>query len=384
MKVLYVIDSLTPGGTERSTVTLLPWLRQLDVESTIAIFRTGDNDLRHEAAAAGATVELLSATGPLGRCGELRRLIRSVGPDVVHTALYEADQLGRVAALGTGVPVISSFVSTPYDNHRLADPNVRRWKLRLAQLIDAVTARLAVTRFHAVSEGARDQNCAALHIEPDRVTVAERGRSTDQLGDCTAARREQIRRSLGIDADTPIVLNLGRLDEQKGQLVLLDAMVELLTRQPDAQLLVAGKDGSAATRIRDQLAAGPGLDAHVRLLGHRTDIGALLCAADVLAISSHFEGTAGAAIEAMAVGTPVVSTDISGARGVLRHDENSILTPVGDANALAQGLGRVLDDPTLAARLSAQGHTDFVGRFTMEAAAARLRSLYDSVARPPR
>ena len=380
MRVLYVIDSLAPGGTEQSTIVLAPHLRELGVESTIVTLKSAVHDLTSEAEAAGITVQRLSSGRLPKRVRELRRLIRSREFDVVHTALFDADQLGRVAAWGTGVPVVSSFVNTPYDPARLADPNVNKWKLRLVQVIDAVTGRLMVNRFHAVSEGAKVANARALRIPESRVTVAERGRDATLLGSRTDERRTAVRASLDLSDDAQVVLNLGRQDYQKAQTVLISAASVLRTTHPKLVVLIAGKDGAATADVHqllsdDQIAADC-----VRLLGHRTDVGDLLCGADVLAISSRFEGTAGAAVEAMALSTPIVSTDLAGLHGVLDHDRNSVLVKPGDPQELASGIALVLDDPDFALRISVQARDDFVSTFTLEAAAERMHALYASVA----
>jgi glycosyltransferase involved in cell wall biosynthesis len=384
MKVLYVIDSLAPGGSERSTIVLAPHLRDLGVESTIVTLRAAEHDLTPEAEAAGTTVLRLESDSFIGRVRELRRLVRSGEFDVVHTALYKADQVGRVAAWGTGVPVVSSFVNTPYDKSRLTDPNVKKWKLRGVQTIDAITGRLMVKQFHAVSEGAKIANARALRIPASRVTVAERGRDATLLGERTDERRQAARAALGLSEDAPVVLNLGRQDYQKAQTVLIAATSILAQSHPDLIVLIAGKDGSASVDVQSALADDSVAAAHVRLLGHRTDIGELLCAADVLVISSHFEGTAGAAVEAMALRTPIVSTDLDGLRGVLEHGRNAVLVPVGDPDQLASGIETVLSDRVLAARIAAEGHSDFTDRFKLGAAAERLSELYESVVKPPR
>jgi glycosyltransferase involved in cell wall biosynthesis len=114
------------------------------------------------------------------------------------------------------------------------------------------------------------------------------------------------------------------------------------------------------------------------LLGHRSDVGDLLSAADVLAISSHFEGTAGAAVEALALRTPIVSTDLEGLHGVIEHEHNAVVVPPGDPEVLAAGIARVLDDNELADRITRRGYQDFVQRFTLDAAAKRLTTLYES------
>ena len=275
--------------------------------------------------------------------------------------------------------MVSSFVSTPYDKSRLSDPNVKRWKLRAVQTVDAITGRLMVDRFHAVSEGAKVANAHALRIPEDRVTVAERGRDAAVLGSRTEERRRASRSALALPDNAQVVLNLGRQDHQKAQTILISAASILSAFHPNLVVLIAGKDGSASVDVRRSLSVDPIAADHVRLLGHRTDIGDLLCAADVVAISSHFEGTAGAALEAMALSTPIVSTDLIGLRGVLQSDWNAVLVPWGDPGQLAAGIAGVLDDPALADRLASQGHEDFVDRFTLDAATERLRDLYESV-----
>jgi glycosyltransferase involved in cell wall biosynthesis len=383
MKVLYVIDSLAPGGTERSTIVLVPRLRELGVDATIVTLRSDEHELTGEANANGINVLKLEAESFPGRIRELRRLVRSGEFDIVHTALFKADQVGRIAAWGTGVPVISSLVNTPYDESRLADPNVKKWKLRVVQTIDSITGRLMVERFHAVSEGVKEANARSLRVSPARIVVAERGRDVTTLGSRTEHRCRSARAALDLQADAQVVLNLGRQDHQKAQSVLIKAASILSVSHPNLIVLIAGKDGSASAEIRHCLAEDPRAAAHVRLLGHRSDMGDLLCAADVLVISSRFEGTAGAALEAMALSTPIVSTDLVGLRGVLENDRNSVLVPAGDAADLAAGVARLLDDPALAERLATIAHDDFTSRFTLDAAAARLRDLYACVS-PPR
>ncbi|MEO6122946.1 MAG: glycosyltransferase family 4 protein [Ilumatobacteraceae bacterium] len=379
MKVLVVLNSLAPGGTEQSTVLLAPELRKLGVDIAIVTLKRADHELDVIAEASGTRVIRLRPGNPLQQIRELRRLIRSENPHIVHTALFEADQLGRVAALGTGVPVVSSMVNTPYDAARLQDPNVQRWKLRTVQVIDSFTGRFMATRFHAVSEGVKAANARALHVKPSTIVVAERGRDISALGARSAQRRADVLAGLGIDAHAHIVLSLGRLEHQKAHVDLLAAAALLHLRLPGLVVLIAGKDGSASSRIKQMLDADPALAATVILLGHRSDVGDLLAAADVLAISSHFEGTAGVALEAMAVGTPIVSTDLDGLRGVLADGRNAVLVKAAAPVALADGLERVLTDPELAARIAGRAQDHFLERFTLPAAAQRMRDLYQAV-----
>jgi glycosyltransferase involved in cell wall biosynthesis len=379
VRVIFVIDSIGPGGTERSTVVLAPMLRELGVETTVITMKAAEHDLSNEATASGTSVVQLQEVGFWRQLRELRSILRRERPDVVHTALFSADQLGRLAAWGTGIPVISSMVSTPYDAARLGDPSVRRWRLRAAQILDGVTGRLLVDRFHAVSEGVKDANARSLRLPLDRIEVGERGRDVLALGERSTKRNAEVRAALGIAEDAPVLLNLGRQEYQKAQVDLVSAVSELLEAFPKLVVLIAGREGAASGALKLALEASPEVAKHVRVLGHRADVGDLLTAADVLVISSHLEGTSGVAIEAMALRTPIVSTDLKGLRGILDGERNAVLVRVGDPVSLASGIGRVLGSTELGDRLASQGFEDFNSRYTMEAAACRMRALYGSL-----
>jgi glycosyltransferase involved in cell wall biosynthesis len=377
--VLFVVNSLNPGGTEHSISMLAPLLREMRVRTTVVTMKDAPHDMTSEAVAAGTPVIQLRRAPFLHQLRELRALITTPPvPRVVHTSLFEADQMGRLAAAFTGVPVISSFVSTPYVDARLLDPSLTRWKVEATRVIDALTAHLFVKRFQAVSEGTKLVNARALHLAERRITVAERGRDERTLGECSAERRNRVRHSLDIADDAPLVLNLGRLEYSKAQADLVSAMALLRTTLPELVSLIAGKDGAASGSVQEAIRSAD-MSSRVRLLGHRSDVGDLLCAADVLVISSRFEGTAGVALEAMAVGTPIVSTDLPGLSGILEGERNCVLVRAGSPGSIAEGVRRVLSDPELAARLSREGQREFAERFTLDAAAQRLADLYRSV-----
>lgn len=375
MKVLFVIDSLGVGGAEYSTAALLPALRSRGHEvSAATLYDAGKGD-EEALRAAGFEVRPLLSSGLAGRISELRRRIRGDRPDVVHTALFTSDQIGRVASVGTGRTVVSSLVSTPYDPHRLADPSNDHRKIRAVQAIDMATARL-VDRFHAVSPGVAEANIRALHLDPRKVRVAVRGRDRSGLGVFSPDRRCAARDSLGLALDSPVVLAVGRQDFAKRHVDLLESFDRLIDAHPAAVLLLAGREGAATADLTRTLGRLPRVAAQTRLLGHRRDVPDLLCAADALVVSSSYEGTAGVALEALALECPVVCTNVSGVRGILEHERTALLTPIGDPSALASSIGRILTDVQLAASLRRAGLAEFESRFTMESAADGMEALY--------
>ncbi len=376
MKILFVIDSLGASGAEHSTAMLLPHLRscghQVSV-STLYDAGFGDEDrIRAE----GFDVRPLASKGFIGRVLELRGRITKDRPDIVHTALFISDLVGRVAAWRTDTIVVSSLVSTPYVKERLADPAVVVWKVRLLQLVDAVTARIMTRRLHAVSEGVADVNAKELRYPRQRITVVERGRSRDTFRVCSSETREQARSSLGLTVDDKVVLAVGRQEHAKAHVDLVRSTELLVQRVPNIVVLLAGREGNATADLHAALRKYPRAASVIHVLGHRHDIPNLLCAADVLAISSFYEGTAGAAIEAMAVGCPVVCTQMPGIRGILRNEDTALLVPVGVPVAMADALERILVDPELALRLRVNGPQEFERRFTVEASAANMERFY--------
>lgn len=377
-----MIDSLTPGGTETSTVALAGELVALGHEASLVVLRHEAHSLRDVATAGGVDVYEIPPGRVLHQIRSVRSAIRQCEPSIVHTALYRADQVGRLAAVGLGVPVVSSFVSTPYDGRRYADPSLRRWKLRVVHWIDAVTAHLFVDRFHAVSQGVAAENGRALRLRPERIGVVQRGRRESDFVAPDPERIARLRSELGIGDNDAVLVNVGRLDRLKGQVRLIEAVAGLLPDLPHLKLLIAGKPGSASDDVAAYLERHPDVARHVRVLGHRNDVGTLLHLADVLVVSSTVEGTAGAAIEAMAAGTPVVSTKVSGAVGILEDGRNAVLVD-HDAGAIAAGIRRVLDAPSMARRLGEEGRADFVNRFTLESATRALLDFYGSVVSPP-
>ena len=381
--MLFVLNSLGAGGTEHSTAVLLPHLRDLGIECRLVILSRdpeGPHGPEGDEAAVrdqGFDVVVLQSTRYLDRVRELRRIIDDYRPEVVHTALFEADQIGRLATFRRPPRLVSSLVSTPYEPSRYADPDIRRWKLRAVELIDTLTGRLFVDRFHAVSDGVAQANARALRIPSAKISVVERGRSAADLGARSVERSQRVRASLAIDADAPVVLSVGRHEYAKAHDDLVRAIARVVPDAPGLVVLIAGRQGRTTNALRS-LISDLELHDRVRLLGHRADVSDLMVAADLLVVSSRFEGTAGVALEAMALELPIVCTRLAGLQGILDDGENSILVDVGQPDAMARAIINMLRDPELAKNLSHRGREDFEARFTLDSSARRMHDLYTS------
>ena len=145
---------------------------------------------------------------------------------------------------------------------------------------------------------------------------------------------------------------------------------------PDAALWVAGerltsdRGPDMAALLRDA-----GLGERLRLLGYRDDVAALMAAADIFVLPSHFEGLPMSVIEAMLTGLPVVATNVRGPREQVVPEVTGLLVPPGDAPALAGALERLVADPALRAAMGAAGRARAMERYDEAKVLARTLDL---------
>jgi glycosyltransferase involved in cell wall biosynthesis len=379
-KILFVVDGLWVGGTERSLAEMLPYLVQANIRPIIACFnRYQAEGIEQDVLSQGFDVRFLNGSGLMSRVRALHQLIKLEQPDLIHTALFKADIIGRLAAIGCSAPIMSSLVNPTYDPVRFQDPNIKAIKLRLVQMIDAWTGRHLTTHFHAVSKAVKAAAIKTMRIQPERITVVERGRNPIRLGQPTPERCQRARQKLGLQAEDKVIVNVGRHEFQKGQKYLLKAMARLVCNHPRLVLLVAGRSGHASSELeylRDQL----DLKRHVRFLGHRNDIPEILAAADLFVFPTLFEGLPGAVIEAMALGLPIVATDIAPLQEVVEANRNALLVEPASSIELATAIERLLDDRQQAATFAQRSREIFEARFTLEQSVSRMIELYHQVA----
>ena len=382
MRILSVIDGLGFGGAERSLAELLPGLREAGIDTTVVCLCRREGGVEPDVLAQGFDVRFLPS-GRGERVRALRSLLRSAAPALVHTSLVEASFVGRFAAARTGVPVLSSLVSQSYTSERWTDPHVHRAAVAGVRSLDRWSARHLTTHLHAITHAVKDWAVEALRLPPDRITVVERGRDPRRLGEPSDARRVAARERLQVPPDAEVLLAVGRQEYVKGHRFLLEAMAKVKRSRPTAILLLAGRPGAESEHLR-ALAERFDLGPSVRFLGYRDDLPDVLAASDLFVFPSLWEGLGGAVIEAMALGVPVVASDLAPVREVVENGRCAVLVPPRSVATLSEAISSILDDPSLARRLGEHGRDIFHGRFTLERSTRRMVELFRSVADAPR
>lgn len=183
------------------------------------------------------------------------------------------------------------------------------------------------------------------------------------------------RAALATPADAPLALALGRLHPNKGFDVLLDAVA----RVEGLYLWLAG-EGALADDLRAR-ARRLGIEARVRFLGWRDDVGSLLASCDMLVCSSRIEPLGNTIIEAWAAGKPVVAASSSGPAELIADGGNGLLVAIDDAEALAGAMRRVAEDKALATALAASGRAAFEAEFSEARVVAAYRGFFAEIAR---
>ncbi|MGH7559293.1 MAG: glycosyltransferase [Gemmatimonadota bacterium] len=377
-RILHLINSLGAGGAERSLSELLPIYAAAGIDSVITCLKTSHEGFQGLVEAGSFDLRFVGARSLPRAVLELRDWIRAEPVDLIHTTLFESDIAGRLAAVNSGIPVLTSLVNTSYAPSRRLDPNVRRGRLWVTRLADALTARYLTSHFHAITQAVKDSAVHSLYIPPQRITVVERGRDPARLGERTPERTRRARRNLGLAGDDEVIVAVGRQEFQKGHRYLLQAMARLVPLRPRLRLLVAGRAGHATDELH-RLHRELSLADHVRFLGHRDDVPEILAAADLFVFPSIYEGLGGALIEAMGLGLPVVATRIPSTREVVEERVNALLVAPGASNDLAEAILALLNDPERSQAFGRHSARIFAERFTLERSARRMIDLYETI-----
>jgi glycosyltransferase involved in cell wall biosynthesis/ribosomal protein S18 acetylase RimI-like enzyme len=303
---------------------------------------------------------------------ELWALLRRERFDLVHTHNPKPGVIGRVAACLARVPVVVNTVHGLY-----ATPDDRLAK-RVAVLgLEGLAARCSDLELYQSEEDLRWAT---------RTRLLPRGRG-QLLGNGTdlrrfdpglvgAARAAELRRELGLPEGALVVGMVGRLVAEKGYRELFAAARAVRQRRPDVRFLVVGApDLDKADAIGPEELERAGAD--VCFAGWRDDVRDLLAVMDVFALASWREGMPRSAIEAAAMGRPLLLTDIRGCREVARHEREALLVPPRDPDALAAAILRLAEDPALRERLGKAARDRALERFGEAAVADRVVGHYE-------
>lgn len=339
-RLLYVTTSTVLGGAEKTVYTLATLVdpKVCKVVGVASVKPKGYFARKLEKA--GTPVYSLNVAQRAG-IGDLQKLaiiIHETKPDIVHAFMYQAMQLCRaVRRLGYAD---FKLISSPRVNYRT--------RTGFSLLVDRML-RSADDLLISECEASRQNLVERQGYPPDRTVTIYNG--VDIAGwTISKAVRAERRKSLGVGEKDILIGTVGRLDAQKGQVFLLEAVARLRAVHP-VKCLIIGQgplEKELQAKIR-QLR----IEDCVRLVGEQTqsNLPIWLAAMDIFVLPSLWEGLPNALLEAMALGLPVVASRVDGVPEAVSHDVSGILVAPKDPNALYVQIGDLIVDASLRMRL---------------------------------
>jgi glycosyltransferase involved in cell wall biosynthesis len=367
-KILLVINHLYPaGGAENQLVHLAKGLAKMGHEVTLCCIGGSSMDLR-SLREEGIRVVSLQASTRFGRIAAIPRLTRLARQaEVVQCTMWDASLWGRIAAILARRPVIVADHATDRSVQIAANGAARAsWIALHNRLLDrftfATVACASSQRKVLVGEG----------VDPEKIVHIPNGIPIEEIVRQAAERPR--REDLGLPAGSPLTMQVGVFRTEKNQLGALQAFARVREHLDTANLVFVG-DGPTRTAVERQ-AREIGATEWVHFLGNREDVPALLGSADLMLQPSIADAMPMTILEAMALGVPVLATDV-GDVGKVLEGRAGICVPAGDADALADACTDLLGDDAARERMGKAG-VEIARRFDSSAMAERYAALFDA------
>lgn len=369
MHILHVTTASQPiAGAERLLLDIAQEARDREHELSFLTLEP-QGEFHEQLDAMGWTTGSLEATRPrqiLQAVSGLRQTIASLGPDLLHAHLFHGTVLASAGAVGMGLPLIQTRHYSDYMD-RYGDPFRRRLDHWAANRADRVIA---------VSLAAEEHLTQVAGVPPERVEVIPNGVDVERLGRVDPKQGERVLRELGID-DGPLVGCAATYHPRKGHRYLIEAMSRVCKELPTAHLVLLGRgtgDGGLVGQARKL-----DIEDRVHGLGFHPEGQAIMAALDLYVQPSVEEGFGLAVVEAMAMGLPVVVSDVGGMRHTVIHGSSGIRVPPADPPALADAILRTLKEPSLARRLGEAGRARASEAFSIQRMVDEHERIYEHV-----
>ncbi len=352
-KVMVVIPTLGTGGGERMALSIIENINAQDMQiRLVSLYPDTDSIFSREAKEKGVDVVYLNKKNGMDFAvvKELRREIRKFNPDVIHTHLYVIPYVMLAAKRKT----------VKYHTvHNIADKEATG----LLRKLQAVAFRHCNFRPVAISPYCAETITDIYGIPADKIPCILNGMDTDRFFPAPVAH-EGIR-----------LVSVGRFEEQKNQKLLLTAFQKVVETLPEEEILL---DIVGEGYLRPELEAQAdslGIRDKVLMEGISRDVPGRLNMADIYVQSSDFEGLPVSVCEALACGLPVVATKAGGTVDIVKDEETGILTEIGDKNALADAIVRLIKDGETRRKM-AMSAAEFGKALSIKVTAAKYEELY--------
>lgn len=345
MKITFVTSTLTSGGAERVISLLANNFAERGYEvEMIALTSISPDYYKLNPKVRFIHADKVSKGGLPGELWWFRRHIKKEQPEVVIAFMEAVYEFVLLALLGTKIPVISS--------ERL-DPALISWPRKVLRwlLLPTTTAHVVQTQQIKQYYNQRIQKKTHIIYNPVNERVFEvkvdglKGKDREEVkGDRLKVKgEERLNR----------IISVGRLYPQKNQKMMIEAFAKIAPKFPEWSLVIYGEGHQR--KALELLVERLKVKDKVLLPGRCETVIEEVAKSKVFCLSSDYEGMSNAMIEALCVGTPVISTRVSGTDELIRDGENGLLVDIGDTEGLAQAFEKLLSNQELRTQLGKEG-----------------------------
>lgn len=369
--VLLVVSSLEHGGAERQVVELANNLDEHEFDVTVCSLAHYAPLAKHLRKPDQLVIIPRRRKYDPSVIWRLARLMQARGTQVAHAFLFDAEIATRLAARLTGVPAVIA-------SERNAD-----YRIQLSHRIARKATDRLFDRLVANSEAGRRFSVRELGIAADRIDVVRNGVDVQRFRPLPKAA---VRDSLGYDADAPIIGMIAVFKRQKRHGDFFAIAQRVLQRFPRARFICVGEPMRSNQQGAEDyhrevraLVERLGLLPHFDFLGSRDDMPEIYNLCDVTVLPSEREGTPNVLLESMACGTPVIASDIADNRAIVPDGRAGYIAPLGDIDAFADRVCRLLAAPERQVELSRAARAWAVAEFSTRRLAERTADVYRRV-----
>ncbi len=363
-KVLHIVEDLEVGGLERVVESIALGLNKNKYEVQVWCLARG-GVIAEELIRKKLSVKILrmsSYYNPI-QIIKLSKLLRLSKIDIVHTHGYFGGTFGRLAAILAGTPAIFAHVHTSYFGFK-------KRNIFVDKILSYFTNKII-----SVSEATKDFVCNFEGIHPKKVCVIYNGAGPRNI---LKKRMTVDRNSFGFSRADFVVVTVASLVKNKGHIVIIDAIKSVVKNNGNIKLLIIG-DGPLKNGL-EKYVIDCQLGSHIRFVGIRKDVFALLYLADLFILSTiEREGLGLSIIEAMSMGLPVIGTSIGGIPELIKNKENGLLVRPGNSHELAVAIQRLVSDKDQRKKMVKQGKKMYEQKFTAVKMVKQIELLYDGL-----
>jgi len=355
IKVLQLVEDLKLGGLERVIADIALGLDRKKFEVSVWCIARG-GEIADELKEKGIKVKILgilSYHNPI-KILKLAYLLKKEKPRLIHSHGYFASVIGRIAAKIARTPGIVYHIHTTF-----YEKIVKR-NIIIERLLIRITDKIIF-----ISQAAKNSFLPHLKFNENKASIIYNG-----------VRDTHVRANL--EEFNFKVATVASLTEHKGHRYLLEAARIVLDRIPQGRFFIIG-EGPLAEELKQQV-SDLGIESSVKFLGQRKDIYKILSGMNLFVLPSLREGLGIAAIEAMAVGLPVVVTNVGGLPEVVRDGLSGLIVPPAEPALLAEKIIAIFKHPDKLMAMGRESRRLFEEKYKAESMAEKLEKLYMEIA----